>query len=81
MKSSAANSLTSPHRFVDETWDGDTLMRVEHHVEATADDECPVVYAIYARGSDAEAIGEAVSADFPDALAGLEKYLAGRAAT
>ena len=62
-------------RFVDETWIGATVIRVEHRLEALAADRCRVVYAVSATGPDAATIAPAVSADFPEVLAGLEQYL------
>jgi uncharacterized protein YndB with AHSA1/START domain len=67
-------------RFIDETWVGETVVRVEHRVEALQGNRCRVVYAVNAEGADAQAIGDAVSADFPDVLAGLAKYLGERTA-
>ncbi|MEZ2223936.1 SRPBCC family protein [Rhizobium sp. RCC_161_2] len=68
--------VSAPQRFIDETLVGETLIQVEHSIEAVAHDQCRVVYAVNSQGPDAQAIGEAVSADFPDVLARLAKYVA-----
>lgn len=64
-----------PLHFIDETWIGETVVRVEHGIEPLARNVCRVVYAIRVKGTDAQAIGEMVSSDFPDVLAGLAKYV------
>ncbi|HEX8047762.1 SRPBCC family protein [Rhizobium sp.] len=72
--------VSAPQRFIDETWVGETRIQVEHSIEATAEDQCRVIYAVSSQGPDAQAIGEAVSADFPDVLARLAKYVNDRTA-
>jgi hypothetical protein len=72
--------VCAPQRFVDETRVGETVIRVEHRVETLQGNRCRLVYAVTAEGADADAIGEAVSADFPDVLAGLANYLGERTA-
>jgi hypothetical protein len=72
--------VSAPQRFIDETLVGETLIQVEHSIEAMADDQCRVIYAVNSQGPDAQAIGKAVSADFPDVLARLAKYVGERTA-
>ena len=72
--------VIAPQRFIDETLVGETLIRVEHSIEAMAGDQCRVIYAVTSQGPDAQAIGDAVSADFPDVLARLAKYVGERTA-
>ncbi|MCX9020929.1 SRPBCC family protein [Citrobacter portucalensis] len=61
--------------FTDETRVGETMVRVQHYIEPLHSGLSRVIYIINTQGSDAQAFGEGVSADFPDVLAGLEKYL------
>lgn len=68
--------VSEPHRFIDETWVGETLIRVEHQIDALSANRSRVTYAIRTEGVDAHEIGEAVSADFPDVLAGLASHVA-----
>ncbi len=72
--------VSAPQHFIDETWVGETLIEVEHSIEVMADDQYRVIYAVNSQGPDAQAIGEAVSADFPDVLARLAKYVNERTA-
>ncbi len=72
--------VSAPRHFIDETWVGETVIRVEHRIEVVSGDRCRVVYAVSAEGPEAQIIGEAVSADFPEVLAGLATYVTGRAA-
>lgn len=61
--------------FIDETWVDDTRVTVEHRIEVTATGQCTLIYAITTQGPQAQAFGEGISADFPEVMAGLEKYL------
>ncbi|WP_039055990.1 SRPBCC family protein [Enterobacter sp. Bisph1] len=61
--------------FIDETWVDETLIKVEHRIEASGSDRCQVMYVITTQGPDAQAYGEGISADFPEVMAGLAKYL------
>ncbi|MGJ7469404.1 SRPBCC family protein [Kosakonia cowanii] len=62
--------------FIDETWVDQTRVVVEHRIEPLSSDQSRVVYAISTEGPDAQAFGEGISADFPEVIAGLAKYLA-----
>ncbi|HCF8137971.1 SRPBCC domain-containing protein [Klebsiella pneumoniae] len=62
--------------FIDETWVGETLVKVEHRIEALHPGQSKLIYAISTQGPDAQAFGEGVSSDFPDVMTGLAKYLA-----
>lgn len=62
--------------FIDETRICETQVRVEHRIEALGKDQCQLTYAISTQGPDAQALGEGISSDFPDVMAGLAKYLA-----
>jgi len=62
--------------FIDETWLGETMIRVEHRVQDTDAGQSQITYIISAQGPDAQASGEAASEDFPEVLAGLSAYLA-----
>lgn len=61
--------------FIDETWVDDTRVTVEHRIEVTATGQCTLIYAITTQGPQAQAFGEGISSDFPEVMAGLEKYL------
>jgi hypothetical protein len=58
-------------RFVDEAALGDTTIRTLHLVEPLPGGRSRITYRLEAAGPDAEALGPAISADFPDTLAGL----------
>lgn len=62
--------------FIDETWVDETRVNVEHRIESSGSDESIVIYAISTQGPQAKAFGEGISADFPEVMAGLAKYLA-----
>lgn len=62
--------------FIDETWVDQTRVVVEHRIEPLSSGQSRVVYAISTEGPDAQAFGEGISADFPEVIAGLAKYLA-----
>ncbi|OOF37768.1 polyketide cyclase [Rodentibacter mrazii] len=64
--------------FIDETWIGDTLIRVEHRIEAVRLGLSKFIYAIRTQGSDAQFFGEGISSDFPQVMTGLAKYLANK---
>lgn len=68
--------VSAPQCFIDETRVDDTVVRVEHRIEPLAERRCRVQYTIHAEGPQAEAFGMGVSADFPQVLAGLARYLA-----
>ncbi|KNH10247.1 hypothetical protein BRCH_01197 [Candidatus Burkholderia brachyanthoides] len=72
--------VADERRFVDETRIGETVVHVEHHIERLNGEACRVVYAVEVHGSDAREIGEAVRADFPAVLAGLNRYVGESAA-
>lgn len=59
--------------FVDETQFGDVAIWVEHRLEQLGAARTRIRYAIKVDGPDAAAIGQAISADFPDVLAALAK--------
>ncbi|WP_105275749.1 polyketide cyclase [Escherichia sp. MOD1-EC7003] len=61
--------------FTDETRGGEMMVRVQHYIEPLHSGLSRVICIINTQGPDAQAFGEGVSADFPDVLAGLEKYL------
>jgi hypothetical protein len=60
-----------PELFVDEARLGETVVRTIHRVEPVAGDRRRVVYRMEIDGRGGEAIGPAISGDFPDVLAGL----------
>jgi hypothetical protein len=60
-----------PELFVDEARLGDTVVRTIHRVDAAAGGRRRVVYRMEIDGPDGEAIGPAISGDFPEVLAGL----------
>jgi len=68
--------VSEQKHFIDETRISETLVRVEHRIEALGKDYCQLTYAISVQGPDAQALGEDISSDFPDVMAGLAKYLA-----
>lgn len=68
--------VAAKQHFTDETLIGETRVRVEHRIEASGPGQCQLIYAIRTQGPDAQALGEGISADFPDVMAGLAHYLA-----
>jgi uncharacterized protein YndB with AHSA1/START domain len=66
-------------RFVDETWIEDTVVRVDHRLEVAGPGRCRVTFAVEAEGPSAAAMGEGASADFPDVLASLARFVEARA--
>jgi len=79
MKPPGQDALTSKlvdvaenERFVDETRVGDLVVLVTHALKKIAGGT-RVTYAIEARGPEAEHIGPAISADFPEVLAALAR--------
>lgn len=69
-------SVSTCQHFIDESRLGDIVVRVEHRIEALEDRRSRVVYTISVQGPQAREVGEAVSADFPSVLEGLDQYLA-----
>ena len=57
--------------FIDESGNGDVVIRVEHRLQRIDSDQTRIVYAIQVSGPSAENIGKAVSSDFPDVLKAL----------
>jgi hypothetical protein len=57
--------------FVDETVVGDLRVLVSHRLERVAKNRTRVIYEATAIGADANDVGPAVTADFPDVLKGL----------
>lgn len=68
-------SVVDQEHFIDQTRVGDTIVQVDHRIERLGDHQCRVIYAVSADGPDAQAIGEAVSEDFPTVLESLERHL------
>lgn len=68
--------VSEEKHFIDETLIDEIRIRVEHRIEALRTGQCRIIYAISTQGPDAQAIGEAISSDFPDVMDGLAKYLA-----
>ncbi|KAB8142219.1 polyketide cyclase [Chloroflexia bacterium SDU3-3] len=61
--------------FTDETWMGETAVRVEHRIEALPAGGCQVSFAAQAQGPNAAEAGAGASADFPEVLAALAAYI------
>ena len=76
---SQLTSVVPGQHFVDETRLGDIVVRVTHRIEAVSGRLSRVTYAVDVQGPDAQAVGEAVSGDFPAVLEKLEVYVAQRA--
>jgi len=53
-----------------------TRVMVERRIDPLRSGQSRVVYAISTQGPDVQAFGEGISADFPEVMAGLAKYLA-----
>lgn len=70
--------VQEPLHFVDETWIGETVVWVEHRIDFLAMQRCRVTFTAKAEGPEATAIGEGVTADFPEVLAELAKYIEAR---
>ncbi|HLJ03996.1 MAG TPA: SRPBCC family protein [Solirubrobacteraceae bacterium] len=67
-------------RFVDEARLGATVIRTTHEIVEAADgDRNRLIYRLEATGPMADELGPAISADFPETIAGLIEF-AGRAA-
>jgi uncharacterized protein YndB with AHSA1/START domain len=75
---SRLQEVAPPRRFVDETRIEDTVVRVDHRIEAAGPRRCRVTFAVEAEGPQAAAMGEGASADFPEVLAGLARFVEGR---
>jgi hypothetical protein len=63
-------------RFVDEASLGETVIRTTHELQRLGDGRCRVVYRLAASGALADELGPAISADFPETIAGLLEYAA-----
>lgn len=63
--------------FVDEATVAGTVIRTAHRIERLAAGRMRVVYALQADGPLARELGPAISADFPETLAGLLRHAAG----
>ena len=67
--------VSAPLHFVDATWIGETVVRVTHSIEPLPMDRCRVTFTANAEGPEAQDIGDGASADFPEVLASLAKYV------
>jgi uncharacterized protein YndB with AHSA1/START domain len=67
--------VSAPLRFVDATWIGETVVRVIHSIELLPMDRCRATFTANAEGPEAQDIGDGASADFPEVLASLAKYV------
>jgi len=67
--------VSAPLRFVDATWIGETVVQVTHSIEPLPMGRCRVTFTANAEGPEAQDIGDGASADFPEVLASLAKYL------
>jgi hypothetical protein len=63
-----------PELFVDEADLGGTVIRTIHRVERLGGDSVRIVYRMEASGPAADALGPAISADFPETLAALAAH-------
>lgn len=63
--------------FVDEATVAGTVIRTVHRIDRLESGRMLVVYAMQADGPLAEELGPAISADFPETLAGLIRHAAG----
>lgn len=70
-------AVDAPRRFVNRTEFEGTVIDVDHLVETLSARQVRVVYRIEVRGANAEQVGRAVSADFPEVLRGLAGAAAG----
>ena len=77
---STLTSVVPGQQFVDETRLGDIVVRVAHRIDAVSAGSSRVTYAVDVDGPDAQAVGEAVSGDFPAVLEKLEAYVLRQAA-
>jgi len=77
---STLTSVVPGRHFIDETRLGDIVVRVEHRIEALSAGSSRVTYAVDVDGPDAQAVGEAVSGDFPAVLEKLAAYVPRQAA-
>jgi uncharacterized protein YndB with AHSA1/START domain len=62
--------------FVDEADLAGTIIRTVHRIDRVGDGRSRVVYALEADGPLAEELGPAISADFPETIAGLLRHAA-----
>lgn len=75
---SQLSEVSTEKCFIDKTWVGETLVSVEHRIEASQFGQSKLIYTINTQGPDAQEFGEGISSDFPEVMAGLAKYLAGQ---
>ena len=66
---------SAPLHFVDATWIGETVVQVIHSIEPLPMDRCRVTFTANAEGPEAQDIGDGASADFPEVLASLAKFI------
>lgn len=69
-------SVVERQHFIDESRLGETVVQVEHRIEALTDNKSRVIYAVSVQGPGSQAIGEAVSEDFPSVIESLGKFIA-----
>ncbi len=69
-------AVVKGEQFVDEAEVAGTVIRTTHRVDPLPDgDGARIVYRLEASGPEAEEIGPAVSADFPETLAALAEHV------
>ncbi len=64
--------------FVDEATVAGTVIRTMHRIDPLEEGRVLVVYALHADGPLEQELGPAISADFPETIAGLIRHAAGR---
>jgi hypothetical protein len=62
--------------FVDEATVAGTVIRTVHRIERLEGGRVRVIYALQAHGPLAQELGPAISADFPETIAGLIRHAA-----
>ena len=66
-------AAVEPELFVDQAEFGGAVVRTEHRTDPVPGGGTRITYRIEVSGADAEAIGSAISADFPQTLAALAR--------
>lgn len=69
-------SVVEKEHFIDESRLGETVIQVEHRIESISENKSRVIYVVSVQGPESQAIGEAVSEDFPSVIESLGKYIA-----
>jgi uncharacterized protein YndB with AHSA1/START domain len=70
-------AAVEPELFIDQAEFAGVVVRTEHRADPVPGGGTRITYRIEVSGTDAEAIGQAISADFPQTLASLARIAQG----